>query len=239
VLRAAVCVSLLAICLAGCSHGGSGDVQPAAADVVKGWHAYGPALSGDTDGDARPDRISVERRGKSCRFRIVVRRRQTELRAPLADVACGRDVEGGLPRLEGLAAVDPRPGAEIVVDVWSGASTEFSALWTVRSSRLEQLRFPACCSGSFPYYGSVGHDERVDCVAGQPGVIVSSSARLLAVTGKRQRLAVVRRFYRISGSTVTRTRSERHRVVTRADPPYPEWREPQPFPSCSRAPAAQ
>ena len=232
--RAAVWVSLLAICAAGCSRGGSNDVQPPAGEN-DGWHAYGRTLSGDADGDGRPERIGVERHGRSCRFRIVTRAPGSELQGRLGETACGR----GLPRLKDLVAIDRAPGLEIVVDVWSGASTQFFALWTVRGAALEQLRFLACCSGSFPYYGSVGHDERVDCVAGQPGVIVSSWARLLSVKGRRQRLAVVRRFYRISGSTVTRIRSERHRVVTRSDPPFLEWREPQPFPSCARAPAAR
>jgi hypothetical protein len=233
VLRA-VWASLLAVCLAGCSHGGSKHVQ-ATGQQSTGWHAYGGTVNGDVDGDGRPERIGVDRRGTSCRFRHTVRSPRGELEAQLSETAC----MGGLPRVKDVAAVDRRPGQEIIVDVWRGASTEFAALWTVRRSSLQQLRFQECCNGSFPYHGSVGHDDRVDCVAGKPGVIVSSSARVVASRGTRERLAVARSFYRISGSTLTKIRSERHRIVTRSGPPYPEWREPQPFPSCPRALAAE
>jgi hypothetical protein len=118
-------------------------------------------------------------------------------------------VGDGFPRVSGLASIDERPGAEVVVDMLAGASTEFVAIFSMGGGGLEQLTIAGDdeYGDLFPSGGSVGHLEASDCTTGPPGTVVVS----LAVPQGR-RYEVTRTFYLTQEGMLRRDRVERDRI---------------------------
>lgn len=136
------------------------------------------SLSGDVDGDGSDDEVrlaSDEGGEEGCREFVI---------ADTGDVVHALPIEQegmafvlNLPQLRGLADIDGRPGAEIVVDLVAGASTQFAGAFTMGGGPLERVEIAensAAGDDLFAYGGSVGHLDGVDCVAGG-GVVVSSA----------------------------------------------------------------
>jgi hypothetical protein len=156
---------------------------PSVGSVLRG------ELTGDVDGDGRVDRASVVyARGAPDRCESV-------LRVERADGIATRVVRAGVspetrssvshdaPRLTALAPLDGRPGAELLVTVWDGASTSFGALYSVRSGRLVRMHVPRSsigAAGVLPYSGSLGHTSALQCRRGRAGLVSVSAAKVPA-----------------------------------------------------------
>ncbi len=97
-------------------------------------------LRGDVDGDGVEDAISIARNQDPdplCATVIVVQTAVGTSALPVGepDIPAGT----GLPQLVSVRQVDGRPGAEVVVRLLAGASTEFYGLFSVRGGRLAPL----------------------------------------------------------------------------------------------------
>jgi hypothetical protein len=205
---------------------------------ASGWHVRGATVRGDVDGDGKADEVAVEDRGpRSCRFRVRAATAGGVLTARLPLSICeGKPAETygtALPGIRGLAEIDTDPGLEIVVETHQGASTEFAALFTVRNGRISRVDLPRpFLDDELAFEGSVTHFEVVDCV--RPGIVVVSGYG--AELGPR--VVYGRSFYRVEGTRFLflragargRLPAERVGELQR----YPEFREPQPFPSCMK-----
>ena len=111
--------------------------------------------------------------------------------------------EMGFPRLIGLPLIDDRPGAEIVVGVGAGASTQFAAVFTSIDGQISPVLredAPNLENSLLAFGGSVGHQDAFDCaVEIGPGVVVVSAAEPDAGGAKFQ---YVRRFFVFEAPTV-------------------------------------
>lgn len=195
-------------------------------------------LRGDVDGDRRTDRVSIAldpRARRGCRFVLAVRTARGVLRArisgpgppeqPYAD-------RGEVPFLSRLAAIEPRPGAEIVVEVWKGASTGFVAVYAIGVRGLARMTGGGAEPG-FAYAGSVAHRRGVDCVGARAtGRIVVSGMGF----EPPDRVDVERRFLRAAGTRFEPVATERHALT------LDEWESKRfrefdtgPFGSCTVA----
>jgi hypothetical protein len=162
-----------------------------------------PVACGDVDGDETMDQVQVDG------TRLIVRTHDEDLTLSLP--------AGEFPPfLNGLAAIDRRPGLEIVATLHRGASTSFAGVFAVRRGRLRQLAIPGNESGDlFAYEGGVTHFDSIDCSA--PGVVVATSS----TPGHTEE-----RTYRVedAGFRLIRSRTRRRQSFV----------TPQPFPSCMR-----
>jgi hypothetical protein len=164
-----------------------------------------------------------------CRDFIVVEEENGVHVTPLADGA--REPALPQPRLEGLALVDSRPGAEILIAMEAGASTQFLGMFTMGEGQLVRVQVePITEYGDlFPYGGSVGHIEASDC-GDDEGVVVVSIA-----TPLRARYEVRRSVYRFSGPRLVLDAAASERIVVAAArvPALPEFHS-SPFGSCPK-----
>jgi hypothetical protein len=209
--------------------GGSPAVCRRAAEVVTRAAFRKPGrLRGDVDGDGARDELflAVARSGRrGCRAFLAADTGERTLAAPIPDDFVSFDL--GLPALRALAAINDVEGAEIVVDVGAGASTQFAAVFTVTDGNLLQVVPPRTGNAQlFAYGGSVGHVDAVDCDA--RGRIVISSA-----VPRRDRYQVTRRFATAHGAVWRTDPSATERI--RVSPPrlrdYHEFVR-SPFGSC-------
>jgi hypothetical protein len=192
-------------------------------------------LAGPIDpADDNDDRawIVVDAEGEQgCRAWLVV-----DTAAGIGGLAIDRSdapTGGGLPRLAGLAAIDERPGAEVVVNMLAGASTEFVAVFSMGGGGLEQLTIAGddAYGDLFPTGGSVGHLEASDCPTGTTASVVVSLAVPLG-----RRYEVTRTFYVTRDGMLRRDRIEREVIRDPQDlESYQEFLG-SPFGTC--APAA-
>lgn len=99
----------------------------------------------------------------------------------------------GVSRLSRLVGLDERPGAEIVLYLVAGASTEFVAVFSAGSGDLERMTIEGedPYGDLFPSGGSVGHLEASNCSPGLEGGPILVSAATPQGDGYR----VVRRSY--------------------------------------------
>jgi hypothetical protein len=182
-----------------------------------------------------PDLVAIEGRGKrSCRYRLAVWTKRGLFAAPLHFPNCPFP-----PYVAVLAAIDRDLGLEIVIRAGTGGETELAGIWKVGGSNIAQLRLPDSTEGLLTFSEGPGHSSRLDCVSSEPGVVVWSlfHRERPPSKGEAAPYEVTRTFYRAAGGNlvfvrVERLDFERGSALIRV----PEWREPQPFPSCSRAP---
>jgi len=155
-----------------------------------------PGTEVDLDSDGRPETISVgsDPEGPSgCQAVLVV---TGEMFGSLVSPVEGEpSFELGLPALLGTAEVDGAPPQELIVNVASGASTGFAALFSVIDGELvrREVQGDTPYSNLFPYGGSVGHIEGADC-AGDGRIVITSA--LPSGDG----YVVERRFFSSSGA---------------------------------------
>jgi hypothetical protein len=205
---------------------------PDAADVTSDPSArIGGSLHGDVDGDGSPDEVSLafdQKAARGCQaFLVVEGADETRVLAIESfDPAFGLPQ----PRLNTLAEVDAVPGREVVVDLVTGASTQFVGLFTMTGGALARVvvegdEFPT--DDLFPYGGSVGHLEASNC-AGDAGMVVVSTA-----TPRGDDYQVTRRFFSFEGSTprIEPSSTERERVALEDLGRFPEY-ESSPFGDC-------
>ncbi|HEY7875253.1 MAG TPA: hypothetical protein VIG64_09030 [Actinomycetota bacterium] len=191
-------------------------------------------LIGDVTGDATPERIylSVDQAGTpGCQAFVVVSEAAT-----ITAAIEGWDPSAGIasPTLDRLVQIDGRPGAEIVVNLAAGASTQFVGAFAVAGGTVERLATAGdqASAGSpdlFASGGSVGHLEAVDCTT--DGEVVLSSA-----IPKGNRYQVTRRFFTPNGATLDlNVETSRRLVVTSNElEDFPEFGA-SPFGTCPSA----
>ena len=191
------------------------------------WHSRGPALRGDITGDGRPETAVIEYRGRpSCDFRIVVGALVARLRPEICKGKPGELYSGPDPHVAVLADLDRRPGLEIVVQLGHGAYMEFADIWTYRNGVLRRYagREPHLSYGS-----SVGTGARVVGCGSRAGVVLISY-RSYPPHGR-----IVRHWYKARDLRLKLIRTKTIAWNSEQAPPFPEFREPQPFPTCAKA----
>lgn len=197
-------------------------------DEASTWTVRGGSLAGDVDGDGKVDRVAVEDAGsRSCRFRLSARSADRMLAVPLnLDICESKPAEtrgANFPFVKGLAAIDRELGLEIVVELSHGASTGFATVFGVEQGDLREWRLP---NHVLSYYGSVGTGHHVVDCARQKGLVVLSTL----VFGDS---AVHRSWYRVENGGLDLIRSRKVKTPKGRRPVYSEFREPQPFPTCT------
>lgn len=193
----------------------------------------GGDVAADITGDGTEDLAGLVRDESGeigCRDFLVAETEGGALVTSLNDP--GGDYGLADPRIHALAEIDAEPGAEIVVDLDQGASTQFVGIFTVHDGDLQRVRVPAegGLSDLFPYGGSVGHIETSDCGEDEGTVIVSFA------TPVGDRYQVKRSVYRFEGVELVLDRSASERISVAAEEvqDLPEYRS-APFGSCARS----
>jgi hypothetical protein len=187
----------------------------------------GRQLVGDMTGDARNDRVSLagqwlEKYG--CRYSLVVDSREARFSLRLREgllEAPRVSPEARIADLSGLARIDRRPGAEILVTLGRGASSSGVGVYTVRPGRLQNLQIRQRYQEGLFWevqggtYGSV-----TDCWRGPGSGLVISSSRELSDSRWPD---VDRRLFRVEG---VRFRLVWHRRYFRTRQRFPEFYSP-------------
>ena len=239
------CLALaLAFALAGCDEDKTPEpVSPAATPTVAAGDSgcalqaaleqgsrLGGELRGDVTGDGSEDVVYLIRHPEGAPGCVDLLFAETENEILGSALTDGRDYALAQPRLNSLAAIDREPGAEIVVDLEQGASTQFVGIFTVRDDELERIRFQGESGQAdlFPYGGSVGHIEASDCGETVGTVVVS-----IAVP-KGEMYEVERSVYRFEAVDLVLDRGASERIEVAADEvqDLPEYRSP-PFGTCA------
>jgi hypothetical protein len=138
------------------------------------------ALSGDVDGDGRPDRVFTARVRNStdfCRYALVVVSRGRYRTLPLHKDSLGPGIavarwEAGTPAVDVLARLDRVPGAEMLVAIWEGGSgRRFDAVFTMRRGRLDRMDVSGVgTAGNVLDFGSGGSAAvTLGCAKDKPG----------------------------------------------------------------------
>lgn len=169
------------------------------------------SLSGDVDGDGSEDTIYLvadEQAEPRCRSFLVIDTGARSMSAAVDPSGAARALAS--PSLRLTAPINDAPGDEIVVNIESGASTEFVGIFTATSEGLARVEVEGKPPGPFaqeltrdalfPFGGSVGHMEAVDC-AQEDGFVVLSAA--IPSGSAAMVYDVERRFFRAEGATLT------------------------------------
>jgi hypothetical protein len=195
-------------------------------------HVWRPgSLTGDVDGDGVRDtvRIAIDPHGShKCRAFVVAKLADRTVAGAIAQWEPAPTLPA--PHLNSLAEIDAVTGADIVIDVNAGASTQFEGVYTYSGGELTQLQvieFPF--TGLFAYGGSVGHLDGQACTSDR-SVVVSSA---VPKASSAIRYAVVRRFFiPAAGQLVYEPARTQHLVVKPASlSKFPEFSGP-PFSQC-------
>ncbi len=188
----------------------------------------GSAQQGDVDGDGETDSVAVhyDPQGEpGCQAFAVAEMWYGTLSSPLP--TWREDFGLPMPTLNDLAEVDGEPGEEIVVNMGTGASTQFVGIVVYDIGALRQVTTDVpgqTAPGMFGFGGSVGHMEAVDCVPG--GGIIASMA---VPDGNVYR--VERTVYEFVGAELVREDREVERVPVQEIDRFPEYAA-SPFGSC-------
>lgn len=164
------------------------------------------ALVADIDGDGGDDSVTVveHQAGRpGCRFFLVVEDGDVYA-TPIDPSGDPRSLQ--VPTLNSLAELDGDPGSEIIVNIEMGASTQFVGAFTMATGGLQRMTLRGQGPGPFaaelghadlfPYGGSVGHLEAVDCIDDR--LVVMSAA--IPKGSSAEAYEVERRFFRVVGT---------------------------------------
>lgn len=167
-------------------------------------------LAGDIDGDETDDEVYIatdDDAEAGCRSFVVVTSDGTIYSAPVDPSGKQRSLPE--PTLNSLIQLDFEPGMEIVVNLESGASTQFVGVFKLATDGIERITIEGRGPGPFaqelaqdnlfPFGGSVGHLEAVDCL--NPALIVISAATPMGNAADRYK--VERRFFRLEGTVLS------------------------------------
>ena len=195
----------------------------------------GRGLSGDVDGDDRPDRVTLresDRRPEACRRTVVVETATGELLwAPIKSL----EWPSSEPELFLLAEIDGRPGLEPVVALSPGAVFRPGAVFTVVDGELVRMRLDGEGSGSlpdlFPFFDEF--PTGVDCTDKTGEIVVTVSE--FAPRGDDSVFGITRTFYRADGAIFRRIGREESLVDCCNGEAKQRWPETadDPFRSCS------
>lgn len=190
------------------------------------WHARGSVLHGDVTGDGRPEPVVVEQRGRRCAFRLVAGSATARVRPAMCREKPSELIDGPYPHAAVLVSLDRQPGLEIVVQTWRGAHTEFADLWTYRDGVLKRF---AGREPHISYGGSVGTGGHVVGCGQRRGVVLVSD-RSYPPHGR-----ILRHWYGARDLRLKLIRTKSIAWSSEQTPPFPEFREPQPFATCAKA----
>jgi hypothetical protein len=203
------------------STGGGAANCPEASKTIANEELVRPgSLQADVDGDGKTDevRLVVDPEAKpGCRAWVTVSTSAGWIAAPIDEEDLPLDL--GLPALDRPVAFDTRAGAEVLVRLRAGASTEFFAVYTVVEGELRRVSIihgneSAPAPLTLASGGSVGHFDAVDC---SDDLIVMSRAVL-----KRNRYRVTRSFF-TPGPVLLGESTVRERVGGGALGRFPEF----------------
>ena len=139
---------------------------PNLSDAVEAGRRAGGEVTGDVDGDGSEDVVYVVRDDQGpagCQTFVVAETSEGRLSVPAEEPDVSYALQA--PRIHSLVEVDDSPGAEILVDLEQGASTQFLGMFKVVDGALERVRIGggSAYGNLFPYGGSVGHIEASNC----------------------------------------------------------------------------
>jgi hypothetical protein len=195
-------------------------------------------LTGDLDGDGSDEvvRLALDESGaRGCQAFIVVRSSTIEGITAI-DVSESVNVSPnlGLPALDSIKPIGFGPGDEVVLVLWTGASTQFFGLATVVDGNLVQVTIEDSAYDMFPYGGSVTHLEGSDCAKPSEGSDGSTIVISGASTNDGEHFRLERRFFVSSeGAELLPEPGSTERKVVSFDElvSYPEFGE-APFAHC-------
>ncbi len=200
----------------------------------------GGVLTGDVTGDGSDDQVSIriDPEGEpECESFLVVESGNSVTIGPIEGIG----EEGGLtdPSLNSLAGIDGVNGLEVVINEAAGASTQFVGVFTIEEDGFERVRikggepelWTGATQGLFPFGGSVGHIEAVDCT--RAGIVVTSG---VPAEGRRAMergiYAITRHVLEPEGARLEAVDFVRSRVpIDELAESFPEF-ETSPFGSC-------
>jgi hypothetical protein len=186
------------------------------------------SLCGNVDGKAGQERVGIAI-GPGSSVQLVVRFADHSVSKRLEDEGAESPlVEKDFVFINGLAAIDSRPGLAIVVTVHQGASTAFGQIFSLEGGALRRIPIPGTAGGEFAYEGSVTHFDVLDCARKRTGLIWISGYWW----DGGSRYVQERTLHRLTGDELVRTRRERSRPTVEEAGRFPEFAEPQPFPHC-------
>jgi hypothetical protein len=205
---------------------------PNQAEVIADAEAYSAgALNADVDGDGESDEVSLAidegAADPECRYFLVVK-----TNGALQSLAIEQEgLEGSLraPSLVTAGQIDGVDGLEVVVSLLSGASTDFSGVFTSEDGALRRVGIEGGPAGDlFPSGGSVVQVAGSDCTS-DGGVVISEAI----ASGPPGRYEVSRRFYEPADDElqISRDLTEELVLVEAELSQLPEFRSP-PFGSC-------
>ena len=190
------------------------------------WHPRGKVLHGDVTGDGSADAVVVEQLGHRCEFRLVAGPSSARVRPEMCRQKPSELVAGPDPHVAVLVPLDRTPGLEVVVQTWRGAYMDSADIWTFRDGALRRY------AGREPHlvYGaSVGTGGHVVSCGSRPGIVLVSY-RKYPPHGQ-----IVRNWYRARTLRLQPIHTKTVSWNSNQAPPFPEFREPQPFPTCANA----
>jgi hypothetical protein len=190
------------------------------------WHPRGKTLRGDVTGDGRSEPVVVEQRGRRCAFRLVAGSEIAPARPAMCRQKPSELIDAPDPHVVALVVIDRSPGLEVLVQTGHGAHMDFADIWTYRSGSLRRYagREPHLSYGS-----SVGTGAHVVGCGSRAGVVIVSD-QSYPPHGQ-----IVRHWYRAQDLRLKLIRKKAIRWNSEQPPPFPEFREPQPFPGCAKA----
>lgn len=164
-------------------------------------------LTGDVDGDGHEDRVwmSTDPSAEAgCKSFLTVETDDTAYWAAADPSGTPRALQ--VPTLNSLSEINTEPGAEVVVNLETGASTQFVGVFTLTRAGLERVtvdgKGPGPFAGElddlFAFGGSVGHLEGIDCT--EDGLVVMSAA--FPEGGTAETYSVERRFFHAARTTL-------------------------------------
>lgn len=192
----------------------------------------GEPTESDVDGDGNLDELSInlDRGGEpGCQAFLVLDTNDGQVSLPVWQVGA----EGGLPQpsVRAVVDVDGDGVREIVVDEATGASTQFVALYAVVGDGLVWVEGPEDQQGLFPYGGSVGHLEAVDCSEDGDVVVASATPAPGRSAQEHQLYRVERRRFTLVDGRLKPNGSETHTIPIEELERFPEYRS-TPFGDC-------
>jgi hypothetical protein len=206
----------------------------------------GRTLSGDVDGDGKPDlvRMTAKPNGRGCSYGIVAHTADGPVAVKLGTRWPTHGKQPEAPTLDRLVRLSPGHGLYVVVNMGRFGREPYVNLFAVRGQKFVdpmdvQLIPPLGVEGmDFPYSERSMDLVGVNCVRGAgQGVIVASN--VLRRGGHRgKHLQLVRNFFHVQGSKLTGGRLQQAdfplgtQTVERLSRAYPEFGG-HPFSNCA------
>ena len=194
----------------------TGTPTPPCGPEIEAGERLPGALEGDVDGDGRIDDVFLvrsETAAPECRTLLVVESELGTYAVSTEDPSTPYSLLQ--PRLNRLAYVDDVGGAEVLVDVESGASTQFLGMFTIVAGILErvQLEGDSGLGDLLPYGGSVGHIEASNCPLDR---VEDQDVVIAVATPRGPRYLIERTYYDLDGATLVPVAREEERLPVEA-----------------------